>query len=223
MTNEVDHWRKFWGDKTDPLHSHNDKEYYESYGNELAVLLPPKVSAVLELGCGSGSLYEPLGFNNASSYVGIDLSKSMLDKFHASYPSLSLYEGSADTYKDENSYDLIFTNGVIQYLSTDMLRKQIRNALEMLTDDGLIVHSSIPWNIMKKQYIKGNLMPPYNTRGIKATLLYWATKLGLKKDTMGRWYSIKDFENIAKEFDLNAKFYGSIYYPYRFHVKLKRV
>lgn len=222
MTAEVDYWKEFWGDKTDPLHSYSNREYYESYGKELSVLLPPKVDSILELGCGSGSLYEPLGFNKANTYVGIDLSQSMLDKFRASYPDLSLLEGSADNYKDNNKYDLIFTNGVIQYFSIDMLRKQISSALEMLTENGVIIHSSIPWKVMKKQYITGNLMPPYKSHNAKAFLLYWATSFGIKKDNMGRWYSIRDFEEIANDFGLVVNFHGSMYYPYRFHATLKK-
>ena len=222
MTKEREIWKAFWEYKTDPLHTHSDKQYYNDYGRELSVLLPSKINAVLELGCGSGSLYEPLGFDKASIYVGIDLSESMLGEFRSAHPELTLQQGSADTYKDNNRYDLIFTNGVIQYLSVDMLRNQIRNALDMLAEDGIIIHSSIPWKIMKKQYAIGHLMPPYGKRGIKAYIYYWATSLGLKKDSMGRWYSISDFKNMASEFDLTVRFYGSMYYPYRFHVILKK-
>lgn len=223
MTDNIDYWKKFWADKTDPLHTYSDKNYYKNYGKELSVLLAQEGNeSILELGCGSGALYKPLGFDKAKSYVGVDLSQSMLDEFHASRPSLPLYLDSADTYKDNNKYNLIFTNGVIQYLSINMLRNQLSNALGMLTDNGIIVHSSVPWKPMKKQYITGNMMPPYKGGSVKKHTLYWALHLGLKKDSMGRWYSVKDFEALAEEFGLNAKFYGSMFYPYRFHVTLKK-
>jgi SAM-dependent methyltransferase len=223
MTNKVDYWKDFWSDKKDPLHTCSDKNYYKNYGNELSVLLPEKnITSILELGCGSGSLYEPLGFNKAISYVGVDLSQSMLDEFHLTHANLALFQDSADAYKDDNKYDLIFTNGLIQYLSLKMLKKQLRNALEMLNNEGVIIHSSIPWDIMKKQYITGNLMPPYAGSTIKKQLLYWMLYLGIKEDSMGRWYSINDFRKIANEFNLEADFFGSMYYPYRFHVVLKK-
>ena len=223
MTSNVNHWKNFWADKTDPLHTHSDQDYYKSYGKELSVLLPKEeYESILELGCGSGSLYKPLGFDKAKFYVGVDLSQSMLDEFHISHPNLPLFQDSADTYKDSNKYDLIFTNGVIQYLSIRMLKKQLINALSMLTEDGMIIHSSIPWKSMRKQYITGSIMPPYKGLNIKNLALYWALNLGLKKDSMGNWYSIKDFKTLAKELGLNAKFYGSMYYPYRFHITLKK-
>jgi cyclopropane fatty-acyl-phospholipid synthase-like methyltransferase len=223
MTTQGNYWEKFWEEKTDPLHTYSDKDYYKSYGKELSVFLPqnhPK--SILELGCGSGSLYEPLGFNKAGNYVGVDLSQSMLDEFQASYPSVSLFKGSAESYRDNNSYDIIFTNGVIQYLSSDMLNRQISNALKMLSSNGIIIHSSVPWKVMRKQYIASNLMPPYEGMGVRAWLYYWATFFGLKKDKMGEWYSIKDFRDIENEFGLKATFYGSMYYPYRFHICLRR-
>jgi cyclopropane fatty-acyl-phospholipid synthase-like methyltransferase len=223
MASEIEYWQKFWRDKTDPLHTHNNKNYYENYGKELSLLLPSQVKSVLELGCGSGSLYEPLGFNKVEHYVGIDLSVKMLDTFRETYPGLLLLEGRADTYKDNNKYDLIFTNGVIQYLSKEMLKEQINNALTMLTENGVIIHSSIPWKVLKKHYFLGQLMPPYKLNGVKACLSYIASSIGLKKDKMGHWYSTCDVEEIANDFDLSAKYYGSMYYPYRFHVTLKRV
>ena len=222
MKNDVEYWKNFREGQTDPLHTHNDQKYYLDYGRELSLLLHPAPSTILELGCGSGSLYKPLGFDKADTYVGVDLSDSMLKEFNTSHTGTILHQGSADTYKDSNTYDLIFTNGVIQYLSIDMLRNQIQNALEMLAENGAIIHSSIPWDKMRKQYMKGSLTPPYLGNGIKASLLYFVISLGLKKDKMGRWYSINDFKAIANEFNLTAKFYGSMYYPYRFHVVLKR-
>ncbi len=225
MKSEVDYWKSYWGNKTEPLHTYSDKAYYQSYGKELSILLPPDCSdgSVLDLGCGSGSLYEPLGFHKVKNYTGVDLSQSMLNEFQLSHPEVTLVEGSADAYKDNKKYDLVFTNGVIQYLSLDMLRKQIGNALDMLTESGTIIHCSIPWNIMRKNYCSGAVMPPFRGFSIKTRLYYWMTTFGLKKDKLGRWYSIEDIEMIAKEFGLTAKFYGSMYYPYRFHVVLNKV
>lgn len=223
MTSEIEYWKKFWDNKKDPLHTQSNSKYYKDYGKEISTLIPSNVSTVLELGCGSGSLYEPLGFDKLASYVGIDLSEGMLQEFNSMYPDIVLHQGSADSYKDSNLYDLIFTNGVIQYLSLDMLKRQIKNALTMLNDGGMIIHSSIPWKAMRRNYIAGKLMPPYIQRhGFKVNMYCLATLLGLKKDSMGRWYSIEDFEKTADEFGLTVAFYGSMYYPYRFHVVLKK-
>jgi predicted TPR repeat methyltransferase len=224
MTDDIAYWRDFWGDKTDPLHTYKNQKHYSEYGKELSVLLPSDVNAVLDLGCGSGALYKPLRFDKAKLYVGVDLSKSMLDEFQTDYPNLSLHEGDAGAYKDDNKYDLIFSNAVIQYFSLDMLRQQMEKALGMLSENGTIIHSSIPWKALQKKHAFGYLTYPYKSKGIKAALFYLANSLGLmKNNTMGRWYSIEEFEKIAEEFGLSAKFHGSMYYPYRFHVTLKRM
>jgi len=223
MSENIAYWKDFWGDKTDPLHTYKNQQHYSEYGKELSVLLPSNINTVLDLGCGSGALYKPLGFDKATSYVGVDLSSSMLDQFQADYPDLSLHQADAGCYKDENKYDLIFTNAVIQYFSLDMLRQQMENALEMLSENGTIIHSSIPWKALQKKYDLGYLTRPYKSKGIKAFLFHLANGLGLiKNDTMGRWYSIQEFKKIAIEFGLSTKFHGSMYYPYRFHVTLKR-
>lgn len=224
MSENIAYWKDFWGDKTDPLHTYKHQKHYSEYGKELSVLLPAKINAVLDLGCGSGALYKPLGFDKANSYLGVDLSKSMLDEFQQVYPNLSLHEGDAGRYKDQNKYDLIFTNAVIQYFSLDMLRQQMENAVGMLSENGTIIHSSIPWKALQKKYDIGYLTRPYKNKGIKAHLFHLANALGLiKNNTMGRWYSIEEFKTIASEFGLSAKFHGSMYYPYRFHVTLKKI
>ena len=135
---------------------------------------------------------------------------------------------------EKNASDLFFCTGTMPHIKVEgsilpIGKKKIMPgeaedlALEMMTDEGVIIHSSIPWNIMKKQYIVGNLMPPYGGTSVKKQLLYWALYFGIKKDSMGRWYSIEDFEKIAQEFNLKIQVFGSMYYPYRFHIVLKKV
>ena len=216
MSNFSLKWKSFWEGKTSPLHTYDNENYYAAYGKELSVLYDNfEYSSVLEIGCGNGVLYPYLGFSQ-KLYVGVDLSQSMLENFRAKYPHdniklLSINPGVI--FKDNNKYDLIFQNGVIQYFDNKMVQDFFESSYEMLNKGGKIVIGSIPWKLCKRGYYFGEFRPNNSSFLGKAYSYIMAYK-----SVMGQWYSFFNFRKIAKQHSLKVEFFGSLLYPYRFHV-----
>ena len=209
-------WKHFWDGKTSPLHTKNDEEYYSFYGKELSLLFDNlKYDSVLEVGCGNGALYPYLGFST-KHYVGIDLSKSMLDSFkkkHASENLELILVDAGEIYKDNKKYGLIFQNGVIQHFESNMVDEFISSSCEMLHTGGKIVIGSIPWQLCKKGYYFGEFRPSQSSF-LGKVYGYLRSSQG----AMGRWYSFSDFRKLANKYSLKVEFFGSLLYAYRFHV-----
>jgi len=122
-------WKEFWRNKIDPQHRWDNPEHYAQYGRELSLIVGNSSGKrVIELGCGSGSLFVPMGFDRARAYRGIDFSESMLGKFQEAHPQVTLVCADASSYCDDQKYDLIFSNGVAQYFDKSMFRRSISNA-----------------------------------------------------------------------------------------------
>ncbi len=209
-------WKVFWEGKKCPLHSCDDDEYYKIYGQELSLLYNKfNFDSVLEVGCGNGVLYPHLGFIK-KNYTGVDLSSTMIEDFKKRHPNkkikLSVVE-PGEIYKDKKFYDLIFQNGVIQHFDQTMLNEFMDVSYNMLNKGGKIVIGSIPWKLCKrKYYFRG-----FNqTKASYLAMLY--SYLKSHKSAMGRWYSFSDFRTFTKKYPLKVEFFGSLLYPYRFHV-----
>ena len=226
MANELEYWNKFWKDKRQPLHGSTTPEHYDRYANELKVLFGKSdYNRVLELGCGTGVFYQRLGFNEADYYKGIDLSESMLEEFRGSHPEVDLQRASAHDYLDDKKYDLIYSNGVMQHLDRNMLRRHFLNAEKMLSEGGEIIDASLPWKTHRKAYRMRKLTPPYsslNKTAIKSVIAMMLETTAIRKDSMGHWYTPHQVVKAAEEFGLRVEFYGSMLYPYRFHAVSRR-
>lgn len=216
MSNFSLKWKSFWEGKISPLHTYDDESYYSTYGKELSVLYDSfEYGSVLEIGCGNGALYPYLGFSQ-KSYVGVDLSQSMLKNFREKHPNaniklLSINPGSV--FKDQRKCDLIFQNGVIQYFDDKMVNEFFSASYDMLNQGGKIVIGSIPWKLCKRGYYFGEFRP--NRSSFLGKVYSYIIAY---KSLMGRWYSFSDFRKIAKKHSLTVEFFGSLLYPYRFHV-----
>ena len=141
----VKQWRKYWSDKSSPLYGRNNGDFYARYADELRVILREagEYRSVLELGCGSGELFGPLGFNTCE-YTGVDFSQNMLNAFHAQHPSARLIEANASDFRDDCRYDLIFSSGLIQYFDTKTFEKHLAVCREMMSPDSAIGLPSTP-------------------------------------------------------------------------------
>jgi cyclopropane fatty-acyl-phospholipid synthase-like methyltransferase len=222
-TKNTDYWKAFWNDKDDPLHSASTDEHYDVIADELKLLVPDDEALdVLELGCGNGAFYERLGFCR-SSYVGVDLSEAMIDKFKSDFPKAELYVGSATDFAYHRKFDLIFTNGVMQYLNHADFERHFELAAKMLKPGGRILHASVPWKPLRWAYLAGDLQPHSSAPRVRQMAFAAARIIGLKKDTMGTWYHMSTVREIAKNHGFEAEFFGSLYYPYRFHTLLTLV
>lgn len=213
-------WKRAWEGQTTPRFGQDTPEFYDRLGAELRMLFGDcSADAVLEIGCGNGVLYRPLGFDTARRYTGNDFSSTMIAEFARSFPDVRLHVGPGEEYEDDETYDLIISNGVIQYFDDRMLDAHLSRATRMLSDGGRIVCASVPWKQLRGSFYHGGLMGFRNAgmaRALKARIR------GLLGGYMGRWYDHRDIIRAARRHGLDAAFHGSFHMPYRFHAVLTR-
>ncbi|MEQ9552811.1 MAG: methyltransferase domain-containing protein [Coleofasciculus sp. G3-WIS-01] len=213
----LEKWKNFWQQKTTPLHRHDTEEYYQSYAAELKILFQSiRPKTILEIGCGNGAMYEYLEFNRAR-YKGLDFSFSMLDAFSKKYPTLELECCDGSSYQDTNQYDLIFSNGVLQYFDQTMLDLHFSCVKAMMHQESYFVCASIPWENQRFNFYNGELTSK------KENLLkgYKGFIKSIFHDNMGYWYNFEDIKKVASKYKMSVAFYGSMHYMYRFHAVIK--
>lgn len=215
----VARWRTYWENKSLAGFRYENEDHYQRCAAELRVLFHSITpSNVLEIGCGNGVLYEHLGFDRCR-YRGIDFSQSMLNVFQKNYPNVDLVCADGSTYRDDNKYDLIFSNGVLQHFDRHMLAEHFTVVREMMAPGALFVCASIPWRALWFRYLTGELTggeQPHIFRAVVYRLLR-----AFSQDNMGYWYEHKDFRRLAERSGMTCSFHGSIHYPYRFHAVLR--
>lgn len=217
---KLEKWGKYWQDLQTPLHRSNSADYYQQYAAELNILIKgAKLQRVLELGCGNGDLYQYMNFDKADTYKGIDFSAAMLEDFSRKYPEVDLECGDASAYCDDRKYDLIWSNGVIQYFDYQMLANHFTNAKSMMTKDSIFVCASVPWKLHKYSSMTGE---SYGQRkNISKGIINYAKNIF--KDSMGTWYDPDSIRDLAEKSSMSVEFFASMHYMYRFHVVLKLV
>jgi SAM-dependent methyltransferase len=208
-------WRAFWARQEDPRYGTDQADFARNHGREISILLGDSTGkSVLELGCGSGTLFKILGFDRSRVYRGIDFSQSMLDAFRATYPGVDVVCGDASSYRDSNRYDIVFSNQVVQYFDRRMFERYVSNARAMLAPGGRLVVCSTPWTTARAMYHL-QPMPGYRGRYLRQLSLLALSYVGV--DRIGKWYSFGDFRHAARLNGLDAQFFGCLHYPYRFH------
>jgi SAM-dependent methyltransferase len=212
-------WRSFWAKQVTPQHREDTSDHYSRYAKELTLLFPARACRmVLDIGCGNGAMFEPLGFDKAD-YTGVDFSPSMIAVFAKRYPKLRLVVANGDEYRDARSYDLILCNSVVQYFDSAMLDRWLGNAVAMLAPDGCIVIGSVPWRSLRFRYYTGELtgeLPP-------AWLAALRIAKSLLSDKIGHWYSVREVTALGEQHGLRSEVFGSVLYGYRFHIRMSRI
>lgn len=211
-------WKAFWADQSVPAWRYGDEAYYQMYAAELRVLYHGLVPRrVLELGCGDGALYAHLRFGQ-SDYKGVDFSASMLQAFRHKFPLANVECHDGHTYRDGNKYDLIFSNGLVQYLDARMLQEHIANAATMMAAESVLVCGSVPWRTRRWGYYSGRLEKPCAKR---SGVTYLKALRHVLADSVGYWYEPFDFCSLAARFGFSVEFFGSMVHLYRFHVVMR--
>jgi cyclopropane fatty-acyl-phospholipid synthase-like methyltransferase len=208
-------WLQYWQTKSTPLHREESESFYRLHADELRLLFQREPKSVLEVGCGNGALYSHLGFGG-SSYVGVDFSESMLREFKSAHPSVTLHQADGSSYRDDRTYDLIFSNGTIQYFDHRMLDTHLQAARAMMHAESLLVCGSVPWRRNRLAFYGGALTPPYRgsrVRGLRSV----AFRLLRGFDPLGYWYELAEVARFGSRHGLRASFFGSATYLYRFH------
>ena len=218
MTTTAEKFRAFWADKTTPLNSDNPA-FLRLVARELRLLFGDRNPvSVLEIGCGNGCLFDLLEFATLS-YRGVDFGPRMLAAFRANHPDLDLVEAEGSSYRDDNIYDLIFSHGVIQHFSWDMLDQHFRNARSMMHAESLLICASIPWRVLRPAYDRGVFSTGARVSAVRR-LKSQIVRM-LERDFMGHWYEPEGISTLARKHGLVAQFHGSIASPYRFHAVLR--
>ena len=211
----IKHWEKFWGQQTTPLYRHKGEKWRALYAQEINTILTSlgyTGGAVLETGCGDGSLFEYLDIDKAA-YLGTDLSESMLSVFRSRHPGVNVVCTNAATYAGDHQFSLIFSNQVIQYFNKDDLDIYINNALNNTEDDGIVLLANILWQDLEfSQYHNGNLISYLKSQISRA----------IGTDTMGYWYGPRDFDKYQRA-GVEIHVFGSLFYPYRFSLAFKKI
>lgn len=211
-------WKLFWADQNDPRHP-KTPDFLLHHGREFALMgIDPIGKRVLELGCGSGSLFEILGFDRAKSYRGVDFSETMLATFRGAHPGVDVWCADASRYVDGSKYDLIFSNALIQYFTRSMVARQVANARAMLAPGGTIAIGSIPWRGARAAYHMRSFYPSSELHVLKRLAILARSYVGV--DPIGHWHSYRQFARIAKQHGMAATYFGCLQYPYRFHVRM---
>jgi len=213
-------FEKFWADKSDPLHRFDTDEHLFDYGEEIRLIFKrDNINSVLDIGCGSGSLYEPLQFDKVERFKGVDFSATMLEAFHKNHPNVDLVCADGSSFNDGKKYDLIFSNGCVQNFSNSMLREHFKNADDMLAEGGQFIIASNPWRALRFSYMTGEAGPKAINHNFIKGCLYRIIRGGR---AFGMWRSAHYLAKIGKELGYDMLTYGSVHYPYRFHAKFKK-
>jgi SAM-dependent methyltransferase len=212
-------WRSFWAEQVTPQHRQDTSDHYARYGQELRMLLPDRpIRKVLDIGCGNGALFKPLGFDR-TNYTGVDFSESMIAAFRRRHPQVRLLVAEGDEYLDDCKYDLIFCNAVVQYFEGAMLDRLLGNASAMLAPDGCILIGSIPWQAARLPYYMGELsgdLPSPWPVGLRIVKSWYS-------DRIGHWYSVREVVALGRRHGLRSEIFGSVLYSYRFHALMFRL
>jgi SAM-dependent methyltransferase len=211
-------WRRFWAEQADPGHPYSS-DFLVNHGGELALVCGDTAGKrVLEFGCGSGTLFDVMGMQNTGSYRGVDFSEKMLAVFRATHPTVEVVCADAPSYVDQKQYDLIFSNQMVQYFSTEMFRRYLANTRRMLAPGGRLVVGSIPWRGARNAFYL-QAYNPDSRRGLLQRLAVLARAyVGI--DQIGRWYSYRECAEAARRHGLTIAYFGCLQFPYRFHVRL---
>jgi cyclopropane fatty-acyl-phospholipid synthase-like methyltransferase len=218
----MDHWKKFWEQQTKPLHQREEAAFYALHGAELAVLTGDCAGLrVLEIGCGDGALFTSLGFPASASYVGVDLSQSMLDVFRQRHPGLDLRLGDAIDIPSKERFDLVFSNGVVQYLDLQAFCRHLKAVGERLAAGGRYVCGSVPARERRSAYVTGLGAFPARREPVRTVKEVLSLIAG--RSSLGQWYGLRDIEAAARQSGLDVQVYGSLCYLYRYHLVLSPI
>jgi cyclopropane fatty-acyl-phospholipid synthase-like methyltransferase len=171
---------------------------------------------VLEIGCGEGALFAELGFDRAH-YRGVDFSPAMLRVFKSRFPNADLVTADGSTYKDEEKYDLIFSNGVAQYLDLEMLERHLSLARRMLAPRGRLIMGSVLWKERRGEYCAGNY--DESVRTSESVRRHLRVLCGMK--VLGAWYNPREVEALGRRHGFAVEIFGSMVCLYRFHAVLQ--
>jgi cyclopropane-fatty-acyl-phospholipid synthase len=231
-------WKEYWSLVSNPKHPIQDQNTFNKYSEEILFYLKG-AEIVVDTGCGSGEILEKIAPYFKKIY-GIDFSESMIDKANercTNFSNVILSHGNMLSIKSivKEKVDCIYNNGVIQYLSLNEVEYFVDSCLDLLNSNGKIVIMNIPDRRMLDLYGMGF----YRELDVKSFYFwifkyfrfrYWVFKQKIRNkkyrfdQSIGNWFTIGQFKDIAIKRGLHAEFNYSMHWPYgyRFHCILKK-
>ena len=95
-------------------------------------------STVLELGMGPGVDLDMLA--QTYTVVGSDHSQAFLDRYAATHPDADVELLDAITIDTDRRFGAIYSNKILQHLTTDELHRSLQRQAEIVHPDGLLLH-----------------------------------------------------------------------------------
>lgn len=112
-------------------------QFVSGYGKDLLKLLAVRHNEhILDLGCGTGDLAQNL-YESGAQVLGIDRSPEMIGKAKKKYPHLDLRVADAVSFRHTESFDAVFSNATLHWISEPL--KLLQNANSLLKDGGRFV------------------------------------------------------------------------------------
>jgi ubiquinone/menaquinone biosynthesis C-methylase UbiE len=213
-------WHAHWKTKTDGEHRFNSPEAAAFYARELMLYFPNGRARALELGCGAGDQFRTYQ-ERFSSYVGIDVSSRMLEQFRASASTARLLCGDiARLPLRKAEFDLVFSNGVAQYLNPSELAANLAEVRRVLVPGGVYLIANIPDAHLRFFYYAGALRSDVRAswrRLVRSIGAEIKNRVGGRPRRMGNWYARRQVVEAAKRQGLACRTFSSASYEYRFH------
>ena len=85
--------------------------------------------------------------------------------------------------------------------------------------DSLFVCAAIPWRLQRPYYDAGQVIGN-NSAGIFASVKAELSRT-FRGNSLGHWYEPREIATLADKHGFFVDFYGSMFYPYRFHAVMK--
>jgi ubiquinone/menaquinone biosynthesis C-methylase UbiE len=150
-----------------------DRNLPEFYGEDIRAL---------DAGCGEGRVINHLierGMN-AEKITGIDVSATLLDKAKQRIPAASYLHGDIrDITLPDNTFDVITSNMVLEYLDTEGLQNTLANFHGALKDTGVLFFvTTHPFKMSHRQKV------PYEERAWVLGKSPWETEVPLFHHTV---------------------------------------
>ena len=116
-----------------------DFSFVHQYGNDAAELIDCKAGgAVLDLGCGNGSLTNRLK-NKGFHVIGIDDSEDLLNVARSNYPDINFIKADAAAFTLNKPVDAVFSNAVFHWIDKDKQPSMLSCVYNALKDNGQFV------------------------------------------------------------------------------------
>lgn len=215
-------WAAFWNDRADAGHRHTSDWWLRHYARELLLYWPDGAPRVLELGCGTGDLFEHLR-DRCATYVGLDFSEPMLARFAERFPETTLLRGDAtDIPALPAPVDFVFANEVCQNFDEPMLRRNLASVARLLAPGRTYLIANVPDANLRLFYYAGGLRGDADASWRGLARRAFRTFVRGASDGIGEWYGRRELARIAGECGFDCRTFSSAGLEYRFHALLTR-